>query len=61
MLCLPLCGSGSGQTAPGSGAPMTTIRTNSDLVVVDVVASDSQQNPVHKLTSADFKIGRAHV
>ncbi|MGD1061920.1 MAG: VWA domain-containing protein [Terracidiphilus sp.] len=56
MLCLPLYGSGSGQTAPGSGAPMTTIRTSSDLVVVDVVASDSQQNPVHKLTSADFTV-----
>jgi VWFA-related protein len=35
---------------------MTTIRTSSDLVVVDVVASDSQQNPVHKLTSADFTV-----
>jgi len=56
MLCLPSWGSGSGQTAPGSGAPMTTIRTSSDLVVVDVVASDSQQNPVHKLTSADFTV-----
>jgi VWFA-related protein len=56
MLCLPLCGSGSGQTAPASGAPVTTIRTSSDLVVVDVVASDSQQNPVHKLTAADFTL-----
>jgi VWFA-related protein len=56
MLCLPLCGSGSGQTAPASGAPVTTIRTSSDLVVVDVVASDSQQNPVHKLTPADFTV-----
>ena len=56
ILCLPLCGSGSGQTAPGSGAPTTTIRTSSDLVVVDVVASDSQQNPVHKLTAADFAV-----
>ncbi|MDR3753779.1 MAG: VWA domain-containing protein [Terracidiphilus sp.] len=35
---------------------MTTIRTSSDLVVVDVVASDSQQNPVHKLTTADFTL-----
>jgi VWFA-related protein len=56
MLCLPLWGSGSGQTAPGSGAPMTTIHTSSDLVVVDVVASDSQQNPVHKLSAADFTV-----
>jgi VWFA-related protein len=35
---------------------VTTIRTSSDLVVVDVVASDSQQNPVHKLTAADFTL-----
>ena len=56
LLCLPLCGSGSGQTAPASSAQVTTIRTSSDLVVVDVVASDSQQNPVHKLSSADFTV-----
>lgn len=56
MLCLPLYGSGSGQTTPGSDAQATTIRTSSDLVVVDVVASDSQQNPVHKLTAADFTL-----
>ena len=56
MVCLPLWGSGSGQTAPASGAPATTIRTSSDLVVVDVVASDSQQNPVHQLTAADFTV-----
>jgi len=56
MLCLPLYGSGSGQSAPGPGAPMTTIHTSADLVVVDVVASDSQQNPVHKLTAADFTV-----
>jgi VWFA-related protein len=35
---------------------MTTIHTSADLVVVDVVASDSQQNPVHKLTAADFTV-----
>jgi len=56
MLCLPLWGSGSGQSAPAAGTPVTTIRTSSDLVVVDVVASDSQQNPVHKLTAADFTV-----
>ena len=54
FLCLPAVG--SGQTAPSSGTPMTTIHTSSDLVVVDVVASDSQQNPVHKLTAADFTV-----
>ena len=46
----------SGQTVPASGAPVTTIRTNSDLVVVDVVVSDSQQNPMHQLTAADFTV-----
>ncbi len=51
FLCLPACA--SGQTAP---APMTTIHTSSDLVVVDVVASDSRQNPVHQLTAADFTV-----
>jgi len=56
LLCLPLYGSGTGQTAPSAGAPETTIHTSSDLVVVDVVASDSQQNPVHKLTAADFTL-----
>ena len=56
MLCLPLWGSGSGQSAPASSATTTTIRTSSDLVVVDIVVSDSQQNPVHKLTPADFTL-----
>ncbi len=56
LLCLPLWGSGSGQTAPAAGTPATTIHTSSDLVVIDVVASDSQQNPVHKLTAADFTL-----
>ena len=54
FLCLPACV--SGQTAPASGAPVTTIRTSSDLVVVDVVASDSQQNPVHQLTATNFTV-----
>jgi len=56
MLCLPLWGSGSGQSTPAAGTPATTIRTSSDLVVVDVVASDSKQNPVHQLTAADFTV-----
>jgi VWFA-related protein len=54
ILCIPAFA--SGQTEPGGGAPATTIHTSSDLVVVDVVASDSQQNPVHKLTAADFTL-----
>lgn len=54
FLCLPALA--GGQTAPATAAPTTTIRTSSDLVVVDVVASDSQQNPVHQLTAADFTV-----
>jgi VWFA-related protein len=56
LLCLPLWGSGSGQTTPATPDSGTTIRTSSDLVVVDVVASDSQQNPVRQLTAADFTV-----
>jgi len=37
-------------------APTTTIHASSDLVVVDVTVTDSQQNPVHHLTAGDFKI-----
>lgn len=44
------------QAAPASGEPATTIFTSSDLVVVDVVASDSQQNPVHRLAATDFTV-----
>lgn len=54
IVCIPACA--SGQAAPTPAEPATTIRTSSDLVVVDVVASDSQQNPVHKLTAADFTV-----
>lgn len=57
-LCVIFClaAAAGGQTAPATAGPVTTIRTSSDLVVVDVVASDSQQNPVHHLTAADFTI-----
>ena len=54
FVCIPACA--SGQTAPAAAAPATTIRTSSDLVIVDVVASDSQQKPVHQLTAADFTV-----
>ena len=42
--------------APSSAQPVTTIRTSSDLVVVDVVATDSRQNPVHSLSASDFTV-----
>lgn len=42
------------QTASADTVP--TIRSTSELVVVDVVATDTKQNPVHDLTSSDFTI-----
>jgi len=54
LICLPACA--NGQAAATAAEPITTIRTSSDLVVVDVVASDSQQNPVHHLTAGDFTV-----
>lgn len=36
--------------------PQTTIRTNADLVVLDVTVSDGQQNPVHHLAATDFTV-----
>ncbi|MDR3426038.1 hypothetical protein, partial [Silvimonas sp.] len=36
--------------------PATTIQANANLVVVDVVATDSRHNPVHNLTAADFTV-----
>lgn len=44
------------KSAPSPAQPMTTIRTSSDLVIVDVVAADSRQNPVHNLSASDFTV-----
>ncbi|MGD0732357.1 MAG: VWA domain-containing protein [Terracidiphilus sp.] len=44
----------SGQSAPSE--PATTLRNNANLVVLDVVVTDSQKNPVHKLASTDFTV-----
>jgi hypothetical protein len=54
LICIPAFA--GGQTPPASTAPATTIHTSADLVVVDVVASDPQKNPVHHLTSAEFTV-----
>ena len=55
FFALILCSlSAAAQSAPAE--PDATIRTNSDLVVVDVTVSDAQQNPVHHLTAADFSV-----
>jgi VWFA-related protein len=44
------------QAVPAANEPKTTLRANADLVLVDVVASDEKQNPMHHLTSGDFTI-----
>lgn len=44
------------QASPATNQPRTTLRANADLVLVDVVASDEKQNPMHHLTSGDFTI-----
>jgi len=36
--------------------PAVTLHASANLVVVDVVATDSHQNPVHNLTAADFTL-----
>jgi VWFA-related protein len=41
------------QQAPSQ---ITTIRTYSNLVVIDVVVSDSQQKPIHGLNASDFTL-----
>ena len=43
-------------SAAGCGPEITTIRTYSNLVVVDVVVTDSQGNPVHGLKASDFTL-----
>jgi VWFA-related protein len=39
-----------------STEPIPTIHTTSRLVIADVVATDSRQNPVHHLSASDFTI-----
>ena len=44
------------QSAPQAGPPVPTIKTNAQLVVVDVVVTDSSHRPVHGLKAADFTL-----
>jgi VWFA-related protein len=51
-LWVPALASGqSSQAQPASGT-----QANANLVVVDVVVTDAQRNPVHKLTASDFTV-----
>jgi VWFA-related protein len=52
LVCVPV--GAAGQSISAESAP--TIRSTSELVVVDVVATDAQQNPVHHLSASDFTI-----
>lgn len=52
LICVPVCT--LAQSTPAE--PVTTIRTTTDLVVVDVTATDAKQNPVHQLGPMDFTI-----
>ena len=67
LLCLSVAAVGFGQNAQApsksTGAqaqtpekPVTTIKTNARLVVLDVVVKDSKGHPVHGLKQADFTV-----
>jgi len=42
--------------SPASNQPATVFKTTTELVVLDVVATDVHRDPVHHLTAADFTI-----
>jgi VWFA-related protein len=52
FVCIPAIS--FAQNSPSQ--PASTIQSNSNLVVVDVVVTDTQRNPVHKLSKADFTV-----
>jgi VWFA-related protein len=49
------------QQSPTTQAPVTTLKANAQLVVVDVVVTDSSHKPVHGLTANDFKLAESGV
>ncbi len=57
-LCAPALAAGQSSPAQATPAPQpaSTIQANANLVVVDVVVTDAQHNPVHKLSAADFTV-----
>lgn len=54
LLCVPMAA--PGQSAPATAGSETTLRANTDLVVVDVVADDERQNPIQHLAATDFTV-----
>ncbi len=44
------------QTPPSGSAPITTLRANTKLVVVDVIVTDKNGQPVHDLKAPDFTL-----
>ena len=41
---------------PSQNSPVTTLKANAQLVVVDVAVTDSKQQPVHNLSASDFTV-----
>ena len=41
---------------PSTEAPIQTLRANAQLVVVDVIVTDSKQTPIHNLQASDFSV-----
>ena len=44
------------QATPALNEPAATVRSTSDLVVVDIVVADAKQKPIHQLTASDFTV-----
>jgi VWFA-related protein len=44
------------QTSAPASEPADTLHVQTNLVVIDVIVTDSHQNPVHDLTQADFNL-----
>jgi VWFA-related protein len=55
LLPLALCLAAPAQT-PQTTQPVPTLKAHTQLVIVDVVVTDSHQNPVHNLKATDFTL-----
>jgi VWFA-related protein len=55
LLPLALCLAAPAQT-PQATQPIPTLKAHTQLVIVDVVITDSHQNPVHNLKATDFTL-----